>query len=192
MTAKEHQFSLSSLMLILTIAALVIAVVGTVLQSRRTQSQLNRQIVSLQADIVDLEYRLRGEQGQSIRTKYAEKMLFHVLARSGKYPELVAALQNGSKRQVGMSLHPLDEDDNRTYVNFYSMGDAPGTTPFCFSFLLSDEPFEVLDHISGEQGRLPRKQEPNGIEGDWFCGADEGGSDVWYRIADDQFKPYAP
>ncbi|MEL6105896.1 MAG: hypothetical protein AAFU85_07665 [Planctomycetota bacterium] len=192
MTVKENQFSLKTLLWMITITGLLIAVFWTIFQAQRTRARMESQIATLEAKAADLSFRLRGEQGQGLRSAYAEKMLYHVLAHSDQYPELVTALKNGSKRNVGMSLHPLGEEDNRTYANFYSMNDPPGATPFCFSFLLREEPYEVLDHISGEQSRLPRKKGPNGQEGDWFCGAGEGGSDVWYRIADDQFTRYTP
>ncbi|MEO1528467.1 MAG: hypothetical protein AAFX06_23840 [Planctomycetota bacterium] len=187
MKPKERQYSLRALMASALFVALLIAVFWITYHSSREEARLEAQLQAYASEIRAMQSELSLARGQSLRTRYAEKMLFYVLAHSEDYPELVAALKNGSERQVGMSLHSLDEDDNRTYLNFYSINRPADVTPFCFSFLLADEPFEVLGHIAGEQSRVSRKS-----EGQWVCGAGRDGKDVSYLITKDGFEPLEP
>ena len=130
---------------------------------------------------------LKNAFGQESRSRYAEKILFHVIANFEKYPDLKRRLANYENRKIGISLSALDDNDNLTYLNFYTMEGNRVSKPFCHSFLVQDEPFGIVDDISGEQSRFPRFH-----DGKWICGAGRDGRDRWYAIDKKGFANFQP
>jgi len=181
--ADRPRFSILQLLGAVTFAALLLGVLVTGYQARVKIAKLQqaRAVAEMKAD--ELRIAHANEKGQGLRTKYAEKMFFHVSSNPERYPELRAALKNYDQQKIGISLHRLAEDDNLAHVCFYSMNVDPSLPVFSQPFLIQEEPFEVLDTVVGQQSRVPRLQ-----EGQWIFGCGENDGDRWFSIEDRKFR----
>ena len=179
---EKFQFSILHIFGATTFAALLIGVLAVAYQSQRMKRDLRAELVALQMQNDELQAQALTAQSEGTRTVYAEKILFHVVSHPDLYPELQGALQDYQQHPLGISMHGLENDDNLTYLNIYTLDSRNAPKPLCTSFLVSEEPFKVLDVIVGEQSRYPRKE-----AGVWYCGAGVDGKDRWYQIQEKQF-----
>ena len=180
------QFSVMQLFGAVTFAALLIGVITVAYQASVAKRKLRVQIEQLEEKNLELEVSLRNEIGNGLRTTYAEKILFHVLGHPDEFSDVNKQLANYQQRKVGIAAHPLEADDNLTYVNIYGMRTTATELPFCHSFLVRENPFEVLDYVAGGQSRYPRQK-----DGHWVCGAGKNGEDRWYIVKGDRFLPWS-
>jgi hypothetical protein len=183
-TAPEVvQFPIRFLFGAITFIALFVGVLAVAMRARNDKRRMQAEAAELQLRMNELERDLLKAQGEGMRTVFAEKLLFHVLGHSDEYPEIVKALQNYEQRNLGVAVHGLGNDDNLSYLNLYPVQSSK-LPPFCHTFLVHEEPFEVVDYVQGEQSRYPRK-----LEGEWVCGAGLNGEDRWYTIDATGFLP---
>lgn len=179
---EKVQFPIRFLFAAITFIALLLGVFAIAVRARSDKRQLQTRQAELQVALDLANVELRNLKGDAIRTAFSERILLHVLGHSDEYPAIVSALKNYEQRNIGVSLHGLDDDDNLTYLNIYPV-QSSGQPPFCHSFLVHEEPFEVLDYIQGEQSRYPRK-----LEDRWVCGAGQNGLDRWFAIEGKRFQ----
>jgi hypothetical protein len=185
--SQRPQFTVLSLLGLITFSALLIGVMAIGYQARKAKGKLQSEISDLQQANLELQRQLENSIGQGMRTQYAEKILFHLFANIEKHPDLKQRLADYEKRKIGISVHPMVEGDNLTYINVYSLEGNKASVPFCHSFLVEEEPFRVIANIKGEQGRTPRPR-----EGTWYCSAGKDGKDRWFIIDKTGFTEFMP
>ena len=186
MTSSDNgsfpQFSLRSILIAISLAAVLLGIVmsGFVMRGRAQRLSMELELAKYNEQVS--RNQLLMARGQSLRSDMSEYMLMQVLANEGAYPELFAALRNGAKQKVGFAIHPLDEDDNLTFGNFYPLGLPAGSTGFGHCFLLTENPLAISDYVSCDHGRMP-----GNANGRWNVETQTSGVTTWYAIEEGKF-----
>lgn len=181
---QSSRFTILQVFGLITFSGLLIGVITIGLRARTEKRELLSRLSSIDQQNQELEAKLRSTEGDALRSRFAEKLLYYVVSSKGEYPELMTALENYQTRKMGLSMHPLDEDDNRAYLCFYAM-DVNAGPPFSTAFLVQEEPFSVVEHLTGEQPRMARRHEEK-----WVFGSGMDGEDRWFIIEEDGFVPF--
>jgi hypothetical protein len=178
----NRQFSLLQLLVVITLIALFAAVFTLSLRLRNSTARHESERLELRGENADLSRELTDLQFRTRSNEYSTLVLLHIVNNRSDFERIHACMVAPNGREIATFFHPMDEGDNVGHVSVTVTDGNSSASKLGASFLIKQEPFEVVDYLAGNPSRIPLFR-----DGVWNVDNRIGNGTIRYRIKNGEF-----